>query len=341
MGEQSMSERGVAITGRPKVLVLLSGGLDSTLALHMMLKQDLQVEAVNFTTPFCSCDKCAVENVSRQLDVTVHHVPLGREFLDVVANPPHGHGSQMNPCIDCRILMLKKADVIAKSIGAECLVTGEVLDERPFSQRLDSMRLIEREAGLEGRILRPLSAKLLSPTSMERNGLVAREALESIRGRRRIPQITLAEEWGIKDYPCPAGGCLLTDPRFADKLRDQLAHDGPLTIETITLLKNGRHFRVKGAKVIVGRNKEENTLLLSIAKKTERPYLEVADYMGPVTLLDHDVSDTVLDIAAALTVRYSDAPPGCPADVIYTIRESRLLQQVAAAVEAEIAPLRV
>jgi tRNA U34 2-thiouridine synthase MnmA/TrmU len=307
----------------------------------MMLKQGLQVEAVNFSTPFCVCDKCAVETVRRQLGITVHHVPLGREFLDVVADPPHGYGSQMNPCIDCRILMLKKADAIARSIGAECLVTGEVLGERPFSQRRDAMLLIEREAGLTGRILRPLSAKLMPPTSMERDGLVVREQFSSIRGRRRLPQIALAEEFGIKDYPCPAGGCLLTDPRFADRLRDHFAHRSQLTAETISLLRIGRHFRVRGAKVIVGRKEEENAQLLSIAKTTKRPYLEVVDYMGPVTLLDRGVPDAVLDIAAALTVRYSDAPSGRHADVIYTDHESRLLQRVDAAADEEIASLRV
>jgi tRNA U34 2-thiouridine synthase MnmA/TrmU len=307
----------------------------------MILKQGLHVEAVTFTTPFCLCDKCAVETVSQQLGVRVHHVPLGREFLDVVVDPPHGYGSQMNPCIDCRILMLTKADAIARRIGAECLVTGEVLDERPFSQRRDAMRLIEREAGLTGRILRPLSAKLLPPTPMERDGLVAREAFASIRGRRRLPQIALADEFGIKDYPCPAGGCLLTDPRFADRLRDHLAHRGQLTVETVRLLRIGRHFRVNGAKVIVGRKEEENAQLRSIAQTTRRPYLEITGYMGPVTLLDHGVPDQVRDLAAALTVRYSDAPPGRHADVICANHESRLLERVEAAADDEIARLRV
>lgn len=328
--------------GRLKALVLLSGGLDSTLAVHMMLKQDLQVEAVTFTTPFCVCDQCAVATVRQQLGITVHHVPLGREFLDVVAAPPHGYGSQMNPCLDCRILMLKKADAIAQHIGAQWLVTGEVLDERPFSQRRDAMLLIEREAGLTGRVLRPLSAKLLPPTPMERDGLVARDALAAIRGRRRLPQITMAKTFGIKDYPCPAGGCLLTDPRFAMRLRDHLAHHRQLTEETVTLLKLGRHFRVEGAKVIVGRNERENAQLRSIAQTTKRPYLEVVEYVGPVTLLDHGVPDTVRDVAAAVTVRYSDAPPGHPADVIcITPHESRLLQRVDAAADDETAHIRV
>ena len=173
----------------------------------------------------------------------------------------------MNPCIDCRILMMTKAKELANEIGAKCLVTGEVLNERPFSQTKRAMEFIEKKAGLEGKILRPLSAKLLPETGIEQSGIVNREKFYSIEGRRRLPQLELAREWGIKDYPCPSGGCLLTDPRFADKLRDHLKHEKKLKINDIQLLRFGRHFRIKGKKIIVGRNEKENERLETMAKK--------------------------------------------------------------------------
>jgi tRNA U34 2-thiouridine synthase MnmA/TrmU len=310
---------------RGKVLVLLSGGLDSTLALNIMLEQGLEVEAVNFTTPFCLCDKCAVASAGERFGITIHSVSLGQEFLDVVAAPPHGHGSQMNPCIDCRILMLKRAKELAQRMGASFIVTGEVLNERPFSQRLDAMRLIEREAQLEGMILRPLSAKLLPETEMEKNGLIDREQLFSIQGRRRVPQMHLAKTWGIDDYPCPAGGCLLTDPHFAKRLRDFLRHHAVLTLGDVHLLKLGRHFRVNGCKVIVGRNETENDALLSVAQRENKAYMEVVDFMGPITILVGQRTGAVIKKAAEITVRYSDAPKDADVKVQYVGGDTSIL----------------
>jgi tRNA U34 2-thiouridine synthase MnmA/TrmU len=300
------------------MLALLSGGLDSTLAVKMMLDQGVDVEGVNFTTPFCLCDKCAVDSLGKRLGIKIYRVFLGQEYLDTVANPTYGHGSRMNPCIDCRILMLKKAKKIASKIGATGIVTGEVLNERPFSQRMKTMLLIEREAGLEGKILRPLSARLLPVTEFEKNGVVNRMELLSIQGRRRLPQMRLAEKLGINEYPCPAGGCLLTDPQFSTKLKDLLKHSGELTLREVALLKTGRHLRVKGIKIIVGRNKEENQRLLLIANRDMIPYLEVIDYMSPITLLVKNVTEKVLKEAAAITVRYSDAPKDLEVTVKYT-----------------------
>lgn len=290
-----------------KVLVLLSGGLDSTLAVKIMVEQGVDVEAVNFTTPFCLCNKCTIYSVASKFEIKVHRLFLGQEYLDIVANPLHGYGSQMNPCIDCRILMLRKAKEIAEKTGAKCIVTGEVLNQRPSSQRKNSMFFIEKKAGLEGKILRPLSARLLPETEMEKSGLVDRKKFFSIHGRRRLPQIRLANEWGINDFPCPSGGCLLTDPQFAKRLKDFLKHNDKLTLEDIALLKIGRHFRIGKCKVVVGRNKEENESLLSIARQESKPYLEVVAYMSPITLLERNISN-VIEKAAEITVRYSDAP---------------------------------
>jgi tRNA U34 2-thiouridine synthase MnmA/TrmU len=294
---------------KPKALVLLSGGLDSMLATRLMLKQAVEVEAVHFRTPFSGQNEPFVERFCKELGIKLHKIVLGDEFLEIVVSPKHGHGSQMNPCIDCRILELKKSKELAEKTGAEFLVTGEVLGERPFSQRKDVMLHIEGEAGLEGKVLRPLSAKLLPETEPEKNGYVNREKLHAIKGRRRTPQMTLAKEMGIVEYPNPAGGCLLTEPRFADRLREHLEHEKRLTAFDVELLRIGRHFRVGNTKVIVGRNEEENEKLLSIAKMNSGlSTLEVKDYMGPVTVLVGEADTETIKKAAAITVRYSDAP---------------------------------
>ncbi len=289
-------------------MTLFSGGLDSTLAVRMIQDQGIDTEAVHFTTPFCLCDKCTVMTASEEFGIELHTVFLGQEYLDLVANPPHGYGSRMNPCVDCRILMFRHAKRIAERIGAEFIVTGEVLDERPFSQRRKTMLMIEREAGLEGKILRPLSARLLPETEAEKMGLVNREKLLEIKGRRRLPQMHLADKLGITDYPCPSGGCLLTDPRFADRLRDLLRHNPKPSLKDVQLLRLGRHFRVEGSKVVVGRNEEENHSLLSIAKREQIPYFEVTGYKGPITLLIGNEDEEIVKKAASITVRYSDAP---------------------------------
>lgn len=292
---------------KEKVLVLFSGGLDSTLAIKAMLDQGLDVEAAIFRTPFCLCDKCHTESIVKKFELKAHTIFLGQEYLDLVSDPPRGYGSQMNPCIDCRILMMTKAKELANEIGAKCLVTGEVLNERPFSQTKRAMEFIEKKAGLEGKILRPLSAKLLPETEIEQTGVVNREKFYSIEGRRRLPQLELAREWGIKDYPCPSGGCLLTDPRFADKLRDYLKHEKKLKIDDIHLLRLGRHFRIKGKKIIVGRNEKENERLESMAKKKNWIHLEVIEYMSPITILKGNSYIDLIEKAAQITVRYSDA----------------------------------
>jgi tRNA U34 2-thiouridine synthase MnmA/TrmU len=219
--------------------------------------------------------------------------------------------------------MFKYAKKIADKIEAEFIVTGEVLNQRPFSQRRDIMLMIEREAGLEGRVLRPLSAKLLPETEVEKNDLVDRKKLFEIKGRRRLPQMHLVKKLGITDYPCPSGGCLLTDPRFADRLRDFLKHNPKPTLKTMTLLKLGRHFRIEGNKVIVGRNEEENRTLLFIAKREGIPYLNVIEYVGPTTLLIGNEDNGIVEKTASITVRYSDAPKEVEVDVKYSAKIMR------------------
>ena len=238
-------------------------------------------------------------------------------------------------------MMMNKAKELALKLGAKCVVTGEVLDQRPFSQTKKAMEFIERKSGMEGKILRPLSAKLLPETEFEKSGQVDREKLHSIQGRRRLPQMGLAKKLGIKDYPCPSGGCLLTDPRFAEKLKDLLKHSKELRIDAINLLKIGRHFRFDGKKIIVGRNEKENQSLLMISNRNKLPYLEVVDYMGPVTLLEEGCSDEVTKRAAEITARYSDVEKCVDVDIKLVLDGNITIIRTAAANNKEVNQLRV
>jgi tRNA-specific 2-thiouridylase len=291
-----------------KALALLSGGLDSTLAAKLILNQGIDVAAVNFVTPFCLCKKggCEATEAAKQLGVPLKVVNVGNEYLKMVRKPKHGYGRNMNPCIDCRIFIAKKAKKYAKEIGASFLFTGEVLDERPMSQHSKAMKIIEEESGLKGKILRPLSAKLLPETAMEKKGLVDREKLLDIRGRSRKPQIKLAEKFNIKDYPCPAGGCLLTYREYANKLRDLFKHKKRCSMADVSLLKVGRHFRFGENKIIVGRNEAENKILTAERARNDY-YFEVPDVGSPITVLQGAKTKNAIRAAAALTAFYSDA----------------------------------
>lgn len=297
-----------------KAIALLSGGLDSRVALKVILDQGIEILGVSFVTLFCTCtarSSCRLEakKAAEDLGVPIKVVNFSKELLGAVKAPTHGYGSGVNPCLDCRIAMFKQAKAYLAEVGASFLITGEVLGERPMSQRREAMELIEREAGLEGLILRPLSARLLAPTLPERHGLIDREKLLSIRGRSRQPQIRLADELGIKDYPCPAGGCLLTDRSFARKMRDLMVNlNGKLTLDEVQLLKVGRHFRLSPAvKLVVGRSEAENARLSGRLRSGDWS-LELTDTTGPLTLLrseDSESGEAHMNLAAAITARYS------------------------------------
>jgi len=291
-----------------KALALLSGGLDSTLATKLILNQGIDVIAVNFVSPFCVCakDEDGAAEAAKQLSVPLKVVNVGDEYLKMVRKPKHGYGKNMNPCIDCRIFILKKAKKYAREIGASFIFTGEVLDERPMSQHSRAMKIVEEEAGLKGKLLRPLSAKLLPETVMEKKGIVDREKLLGIRGRSRKPQIKLAEGFNIKDYPSPAGGCLLTCKEYADKLRDLFRHKKRCSMADVSLLKVGRHFRFGENKIIVGRNEAENNLLTAEKARNDY-YFEVPDVGSPITILQGAKTKNAIRMAAALTAFYSDA----------------------------------
>ena len=295
-----------------KAIALLSGGLDSTLAARLVLDQGIELEALNFMTVFCTCTNKGATCLASQKAVETLGIPLrvfnvSEEYLNVVRNPKHGYGSNMNPCIDCRIFMLKKAKAYMEESGGSFIVTGEVLGQRPMSQRRDAMRLIEKEAGLEGLILRPLSAQFLPVTLPEREGWVDREKLLNIQGRSRKPQMKLAEQFNIRDYPCPAGGCLLTDPGFARRIRDLMDHQYDFSLNDVHLLKFGRHFRLSPTvKLVVGRNEEENQKIETFSRAGD-VLLKTVRYPGPVSLLRGEASETERERAASITARYSKA----------------------------------
>lgn len=295
---------------KPKVLCLLSGGLDSTLAARVVLDLGVEIEAVNFVTAFCTCTPktagcAAAVSAARQLGIRVRTFNTTEPFLEIVKNPPHGYGTYLNPCIDCRILMFRRALSHMKEVGAQFLVTGEVLGERPMSQRREAMRLIEREAGAEGLVLRPLSAGLLEPSLPERKGWVDRAKLLSISGRSRKPQIALARELGLNDYPCPAGGCRLTDPGFAGRMKDLLDHEPEITVRDVRLLRWGRHFRLSPtSKAVVGRNEEENKQVSSLAGPEDR-LIEPSALPGPTTLLMRNRPAEEEGLACAIAAAYT------------------------------------
>jgi len=292
---------------RTKAVALLSGGLDSTLAVKLVLDQGIDVEAVNFVSPFCLCRKggCGALEVAKNLNIPLKTITVGEEYLRIVRKPKFGYGKNMNPCIDCRIFMLKKAKKYAEEMGASFIFTGEVLGQRPMSQHRKTLGIIEKEAGLKGKILRPLSAKLLPPTEVEKKGLISRETLLGIEGRSRKKQIRLAQELKVTEYSCPGGGCLLTYREFTSKLKDLFEHKKRISLKDVRLLKIGRHFRFGKNKIIVGRNEAENGLLLQM-KMTNDYCFEAQDTGSPITLLQGPKTRTAVKRAAELTAYYSD-----------------------------------
>jgi len=292
-----------------KAVALFSGGLDSLLAVKLIQEQGIDVVAVCFTSPFfirTEQKKQELKKTAKKHKFKIKFIELEKDYINLIKNPPHGYGKNINPCIDCHAFMLKKAKKHAENINADFIFTGEVLDERPMSQNKSSLRTVEKQAGLEGKLLRPLSAKLLSKTEAEKKDLVDREKLEAIKGRSRKPQFSLAKKFNIKDFETPSGGCLLTCKDYSDKLKDLFKHKKGTDLKDIRLLKFGRHFRKGKNKIIVGRDEQDNKQLLKLKKKIDYKF-EAKDIMGPITLLQGPKTKPVIRLAAQLTARYSDA----------------------------------
>lgn len=289
-----------------KALALFSGGLDSVLAAKIIFEQGIEVIGINFITPFFASDnEERVEQIAADLGVELRAIALGDEYIEIVKSPKYGYGKNLNPCLDCRILMFKKAESLLQAEGASFVISGEVLGQRPMSQYKNAFRLIEKESGLEGLILRPLSAKLLPLTVPEKEGWVDREKLLNIQGRSRQVQIELTKKWRISNYFSPSGGCLLTDPIFSQRMRDLLRYQ-QASLDNIELLKIGRHFRLSPqTKLIVGRDEKENNLLAGLIK-TDEIHFEPLGVKGPISIGQGSFDNSLISLAAQVIARYCD-----------------------------------
>ncbi|MCB1758591.1 MAG: tRNA (5-methylaminomethyl-2-thiouridylate)-methyltransferase [Gammaproteobacteria bacterium] len=306
---------------KAKAVALISGGLDSLLAAHVAIEQGVHVEGINFFTGFCveghthairKQDRSKPKRnnalwVAEQLGIKLHIIDIIEEYKAVVFNPRYGYGANLNPCLDCKIFMVRKAHEWCLKQGFDFIVTGEVIGQRPMSQRKDTMPVVSRQSGAEDRLLRPLCAKNLPPTLPEREGWVDREKLYDFSGRSRKPQMALAARFGFKDYAQPAGGCcFLTDAQYSSKLADLWRSRGEkrYELDDIMLLKVGRHFRPKpGFKVIVAREEGEGKFLQGYRKQFLS--LSTTSHPGPLALIDGEVEPADIELAARLISRYS------------------------------------
>jgi tRNA U34 2-thiouridine synthase MnmA/TrmU len=339
--------------GQIKAVGMLSGGLDSTLAIRIIMEQGIQVTALHFRTGFSYPRRdretgeilpLDAERAAATLGVPLEIIEISEDYIPIVLHPRFGYGSGMNPCVDCRIFLLRQAKAWMEAHGYQFVFTGEVVGQRPKSQMRPTLRTVERESGLEGYLLRPLSAKLLEPTIPEQRGWVDRERLYAISGRGRKEQMALAARLGITEYAQPSGGCCtLIHRAYSRRLRDLLAHEGEaaLTTEMVQLLAVGRHLRLdSGRKVVVGRDERENDYLETCG--VPGLLLTTPDHPGPVTLVPGEPTPEEITLAARITAGYSDGV-GEPAVRVQVCRDGRLIETltVAPAAREKAQPLMV
>lgn len=324
---------------RIRALSLLSGGLDSQLAVCVLKEQGVDVHGVTFDSPFFNI--APAKTAALQIGIPLHIVNFSPDILELLKHPPHGFGRCMNPCIDCHARMLRRAGEMMDEMGFHFLSTGEVLNERPMSQNRGSLAVVAKSSGYAERIVRPLSAALLPETEPERKGWVDRSRLLALEGRGRKPQFELARKYGLEDYPTPAGGCRLTEPNFCKRLADLKEHEGLSGTHSIRMLRYGRHFRLAPKiKLIVGRNEKDNAVLEGTAELYDL-ILKMVDVPGPTGLLPMTAGDEDLRNAAAICARYSDTPPGEPVTVRVRSARGTHRLDVVPALHEEIEGLRI
>ncbi len=298
-------------------LGMCSGGLDSILAGLVLRRQAIHVEWITFTTPFFSAGNA--RRAADQTGIPLHVQDITDEYLVMLKNPPAGYGKNMNPCMDCHALMFKNAGKFMQANGFHFLFSGEVVGQRPLSQNPNALRYVEKHSAFDGSILRPLCAKNIPETPMEREGLVDRDQLLDFHGRNRKPQMALAREFGITDYPSPAGGCLLTDPGYSRRLKDLFDHGNELIPRHLHLLKFGRHMRLNPqAKIIVGRTKKDNDQIMVHVDETQDAVLKVIGHPGPTVVLPGGGTKEVLFLAGAICAGYSKASESTTVQVLVT-----------------------
>lgn len=309
------------MTEKRKAVALISGGLDSLLAARVVQEQGVHVEGINFFTGFCveghthairkkDRNKPKRNNalwVAEQLGMKLHIVDIIEEYKEVLFNPKHGYGANMNPCLDCKIFMVKKAHEWIEENGFDFIITGEVIGQRPMSQRKDTMPVIAKGSGANDLLLRPLCARNLPETLPEREGWVEREKMYGFSGRTRKPQMALAKQFGFEDYAQPAGGCcFLTDAQYSTKLADLWQSRGEKSYEMddIMLLKVGRHLRLSpDLKLIISREEGEGNFMQGY--RNQYVTLRTTNHPGPLMLIDGDASEQNLELAARILARYS------------------------------------
>ena len=300
---------------KARALGLCSGGLDSTLAGLVLREQGIDVEWITFETPFFTAAKARKASENTGIRLTVK--PIYPVYIKMLKSPPAGYGKQMNPCMDCHALMFKLAGELMNEGNFDFLFSGEVLGQRPMSQTKSSLQYVEKHSGFKGYILRPLSAKKLPETIPEKKGLVDRERLLDFAGRGRKPQIALAKQFGLTDYPAPAGGCLLTDVGYSKRLKDLFDHQDECTEEELHLLKYGRHFRLNpDAKLIVGRTQKDNERILKYHNPQTDTVIDVKDHPSPIGLVPRGGPKDVIYLASSICVGYSKASNLTPIDVV-------------------------
>ncbi len=288
-------------------LALFSGGLDSLLAVKLVEQQGIKVIPVCFESPFFSCKKAI--RAGKQNNIFVNVIKLEQDYLDMIHEPKHGYGKNMNPCIDCHAFMYKKLGDMMSKFRADFLISGEVLGQRPMSQHLNGLNAVAKWSGYKDLIVRPLSQKLLPDTKPIREGWIDKNLLLDLQGRNRIPQIELAEKFGISEFPTPAGGCLLTDPGYSKRLRDLKEHD-MFALKFITFLDVGRQFRLDDStKLIIGRNHNDNEYMERLLGRNahQNIVLKAKDIPGPIGVVqarDEKVSEKIIQLATEILVRY-------------------------------------
>lgn len=323
-----------------KAIALFSGGLDSTLAMKLIIDQGIEVLAVNINTGFGSTkDRLEhMQSMCDQVRAELKIIDIESEFLqDVLFDPKHGYGKNFNPCIDCHAKMFAVAKRIMEAEGASFLVSGEVLGQRPMSQNRESLQTVLNESNCNGLLLRPLSAKALEPTIAEINGWVDREKLENITGRNRERQLELVKEIGLDDFESPGGGCLLTDENFAKKMFDFIKHD-TFEVRDIKLMKFGRHLRLRdGAKLVIGRNQDENAHLQNI-ENDKYYHIKTPGLPGPHSMLSKSATQADKELAAKIILTYCKTKE----DVSYTLTfDKDELQAIPFASRDEIKPYTI
>ncbi|MBW1847562.1 MAG: tRNA 4-thiouridine(8) synthase ThiI [Deltaproteobacteria bacterium] len=323
-----------------RALGICSGGLDSMLSAVVLREQGIDVEWINFETPFFSSEKA--REASKQIKIPLRVKEITDEYLQMLKNPPRGFGKNMNPCMDCHALMFKIAGEMMKEENFDFLFSGEVVGQRPMSQTKPSLRYVEKTSGFVGYIVRPLSAKNLPETIPEKEGFVDRSQLLGFSGRSRKPQIALAKEYGITDYPAPAGGCLLTDKGFSDRLKDLFEHQESFTKNEIHLLKHGRHIRLKsGEKIIIGRTKDDNESITQYYDPKKDTLIKIKGSPGPIVLIPQAAGENSVKFGAALCIGYSKVSNVEPTDVLIVTPKGKETVQVLGISSSDIKQLLI